>query len=283
MKKYYLYMLAILVMASCSNKQRSHNEDDEDEDDEELVEKADSELKTKTYKFEQTKGMTTVTLTADFPVNGNEALKNSISEFISESIGGSYDGSLTDAQGMIDYYGENLMKSYGEIASEYTDDDYVHEIYYHETLTKSYETDGFVTYTDETQDYTGGVHGMYYIGGMTFRKSDGRRFDIDMMRHVEGYDFKQLLKEGLKKFFCEGDDQESISDDDLKEYLINLDGDIDDIPLPSCPPYLTDKGIHFIYQPYEISFYAAGTPEVIIPFEDAKPFLTNAAIEMIEK
>lgn len=39
-------------------------------------------------------------------------------------------------------------------------------------------------------------------------------------------------------------------------------------------------GITFIYQSYEITFYAAGRPTFTIPFSEAKPFLKPQAINL---
>lgn len=39
-------------------------------------------------------------------------------------------------------------------------------------------------------------------------------------------------------------------------------------------------GITFIYQSYEITFYAAGRPTFTIPFSEAKPFLKPQALNL---
>ena len=66
----------------------------------------------------------------------------------------------------------------------------------------------------------------------------------------------------------------------LKEELVSFSGSIDELPLPDFEPYLTEQGVTFIYQPYEISYYAAGKPEFTIPYNVVKPYLKAQAIEL---
>lgn len=39
---------------------------------------------------------------------------------------------------------------------------------------------------------------------------------------------------------------------------------------------MAPDGIHIMYQPLEICFWP-GEPEIVIPFDEAKPFLTDEA------
>ncbi len=57
-------------------------------------------------------------------------------------------------------------------------------------------------------------------------------------------------------------------------------GSIDGLPLPGSEPDLTERGVTFIYQPYEISYYAAGKPEFTIPSDAIRPYLTPQAVEL---
>ena len=100
-----------------------------------------------------------------------------------------------------------------------------------------------------------------------------------MMKGIDSPEFKRFIKEGLRKYFStEG--QEPISDDDLLQELVSYSGSIDELPLPDSEPYLTEKGIKFIYQPYEISYYAAGKPEFTIPYAAIRPYLTPQAVKL---
>ena len=50
---------------------------------------------------------------------------------------------------------------------------------------------------------------------------------------------------------------------------------------PVADPYMTEQGVHFLYQPYEIAPYAAGMPAFTISYEDIKPYLTIGALKLI--
>ena len=47
-------------------------------------------------------------------------------------------------------------------------------------------------------------------------------------------------------------------------------------------PGLTDDGIVFSYQPYDISCFAAGAFHFTIPYEKVKPFLTERGRRCVE-
>ena len=51
--------------------------------------------------------------------------------------------------------------------------------------------------------------------------------------------------------------------------------------MPDSQPYITKEGVKFTYQPYEISYYAAGAPTFTVPLVDIEPFLKNTAKEML--
>ena len=101
-----------------------------------------------------------------------------------------------------------------------------------------------------------------------------------MMQHLDRPSFKRLIKEGLKQFFCSDSKQKDMSDEDLLNELVSYDGSADQLPLPDAEPYMTEKGVTFIYQPYEISYYAVGRPEFTIPYDVVEPYLTPQALKL---
>jgi hypothetical protein len=44
---------------------------------------------------------------------------------------------------------------------------------------------------------------------------------------------------------------------------------------------MTEKGVEFLYQPYEIAPYAAGMPSFTLSYQDIRPYLTIGAQKMI--
>ena len=70
------------------------------------------------------------------------------------------------------------------------------------------------------------------------------------------------------------------SDNDLKSKLQGVKS-VSSLPLPSTPPFMTEKGYVLIYQQYEIAPYAMGMPGDTIPYNVLKPCLTPEAQKLI--
>lgn len=243
--------------------------------------KADGELATDSVKFEEKSKTQEIKIVFDYPTSGNQNLKNSIEEYISETLGGTYMGTLDNKDSLMQYYvaeqKDYLKKSLDDM--EGYDGDAL-------TLTaeirKAYETDQFVTYEYYTYEYLGGAHGMQYTGGATFRKSDGRRFAADILsnkRNIDYEEFNTLLKDGIKQYFS--DNGEKMTDKELQDAIVSGDY-VESLPLPKTAPYLTKDGVVFIYQPYEIFCYAAGAVKFTVPLDKIKPFLNAAVLKMID-
>ena len=266
--KLMLLMLAAIMTASCSNKSAKTVADEELE-----------ELTFKNYKFNRTEGMSTVTIEMEYPVSGEPAVVKGIINYLVEATGCDDDAEVKkNGQSIVDNAGEQRMHYLSSLAEEFKDDEYVSELYINETLKKEYENENFVTITDEQEDYTGGVHGMYYNGGRTISKKNGRYFTEDMIMCDEP-GFKELLKYGLKTYFCEFTGSNHLSDEELQQELQG--SSVDDLPMPACQPFLLKDGVKFIYQPYEISYYAAGAPNFTLSYDDIKPFLTSKGKKFI--
>ncbi len=236
-------------------------------------------LKTDTVSFEKVVGIYKVRLWADYPVEGGDSLVKKVREFINDFMGGAYDGPLADGQKMIDSNGELMYSSLQEECGD-VDNEEFNELFLYKIVNKSYETSTFVTFKTITSTYTGGLHGISYETGQTFSKVNGQSFGYDMMKNTESPEFKRLMKEGLKIFFGGDKDGQTMSDEDLKDELVSFCGSVDELPLPDSEPYMTKGGVTFIYQPYEISYYAAGKPEFTIPYDVIRPYLTAQAIKI---
>ena len=289
MRKYLITIVGLLVMLSCDQKSKSSSADDADNETEQIQER----LKTQnlTYSYEQDK--VEVSIDIDYP-KSNDLLGKAIAEFISEKLGGTYEEDLSKGQEVIDYYGDKLKAELKENRKNDLEDgmeeDYINGYSNDFSIKKIYETDRLVTFLLEHSIYLNGAHGVDYVYGQTFRKSDGRRFDAEMMRNLDHSDMYQIRKEGIREYFQGADidadpgtenEQKYIDDEELKEYIITEDN-INFMPMPRHAPYVTKKGITFSYQPYEISFYAAGAPEFTVPLKKMKPFLTQTARNLLE-
>ena len=279
-----LMAVAAVMLGSCGQKtaQGSGSSDSTAMLTNEAAEELDT-LTTDTISFSKVDGIYEVALAADYPVAGGDSLVKKVRAFINDYLGGAYEGSLDDGQAMIKRNGEytygELMERCGDV-----DPEEVNGLFLYKMVNKVCETNTYVTFLATTSEYTGGLHGIGFTSGHTFSKVDGRMFGYEMMKDTDSKAFNALIKHGLKTFFSkEGEDPEAMSDQDLLNELVSYGGPIDELPLPETEPYLTEKGVTFIYQPYEISYYAAGKPEFTIPFEAAKPFLTTQGLSYLTR
>lgn len=240
---------------------------------------ADGTFKTESVKFEKKEKKAEATIEAEYPTGGNTLLVNAVREYISEGLGGTYTGDLAQSDSLLDFYGKNMLAGMEEMASEYDGEDMI-TMTCSEEFKVECETDKYITYTQSSYNYTGGAHGLGSFAGTTFRKSDGRRFGYDMLHGTSDDGFRMLMKEGVKEYFMDSDNG-PVTDSTLPDYLLNVD-DINYMPLPQTEPYLTEKGMVFVYQSYEIAPYAAGQPTFIVPYSKIKPYMTVTALRLVE-
>lgn len=217
-------------------------------------------------------------LKVEFPVTDNKVLENAITEFIIEELGGTYNDDLINGNAIIKYYGNTL---YNEITNEAKEfgDEYNPSLEYSQSIIKIHETKLYVTYIADTYVFMGGAHGTSTKAGCTFRKNDGRRFSYNMLHNTERAEFKQMIKQGLRKYFANLGTE--ITDDETLASMLITESDVNYLPLPESEPYLTDQGVVFIYQQYEIAPYAAGMPKFTISYRDIMPYLTTTALNYI--
>lgn len=155
----------------------------------------------------------------------------------------------------------------------------------------SVNTPKYVTYDVGYYVYSGGAHGGYLSFGQTFRCSDGRRMGWNMIDPAKHPQLVKLLTQELCEYFAaDTEDKHTLSEQELWEHLLLYD-DPDTpenelelgLPLPHYAPYLTEDGMAFVYQQYEIAAYACGMPGSTIPYDRIKPLLTEWAKKMLPK
>lgn len=231
-----------------------------------------------------------VELTVDYPTAGPEALVDSVRAYIATEVksfymarldgDGSprpaeYSGDLKDGKALVDFHSEHILADMQDIYRSLTKDVGT-EMYMTDQghIRRTSENDSIVSYEAGCYQYEGGAHGLYWIEGTTFRKSDGKRIVINLdLSKVDA--MQPLLREGLATYLRDNGAETTI-DDLLKSDTFISDGQI---PLPSTNPYLTADGVKFVYQEYEIGPYAIGTPTFTIPLKDIQhiqPFIDNS-------
>ncbi len=229
-------------------------------------------MKIDTLKFNQKEANVLVEYAVDYPAAGDEPLVNVVREFVNEVLGDAYTGNLAAGDSLVDFYGKSSVASLKRDAQEYGAPSDA-PLTVQSTIKKLYETDKLVTFYSETYNYAGGAHGGMTVSAVTFRKSDGRKFGVDILKDRYNGAFTDAVKNGLKKYF------NVRTDADLENCL--LDVKAYNIPMPQNPPFFTKDGLTFVYQQYEIASYAAGMPTFSIPYSIAKDFLVHAAADVI--
>lgn len=203
--------------------------------------------------------------------NAGKALTNSVNEWTSEVLGNSYTGNYSDSKKMITYYVNETLRSLQEIVAEDTEGGL--SLFRNFYISKMSEGKSYLTMSFFCDEFIGGFHGLLTLSGVTFRKSDGRRIGWDVFfTYRDG--FEELMTDSLKAYF--GVD----TDEELRNQLLK-DNEYPLVPLPRCGPLFTTKGVLFQYQSYEITSYANGMPNFILPYEQLKPYMTETARRLV--
>ncbi len=230
----------------------------------------EKELKVRLAELELSDGQNRAAISIDLPEGSNKQLNQAIMEYVNEMLGGSYKGALTDGDSLIRFYAQGMLDELKDMHSDVEDNmEYTNEA----TMRKGYENGQIVTYEVGMETFAGGAHGYGIAGGVTFRKSDGRRIDKNILpaNIDENSEWKKLMKEGMKAYF------DVKTDDEMQEML---DVDINDLPMPESNAYFTAVGMVLPYQSYEIACYASGRPETVIPYDKLEQFVNATGREI---
>lgn len=132
-------------------------------------------------------------------------------------------------------------------------------------------TNQFVTYADTCYQYSGGAHGSTVFSAASFTLADSKEWGYNMFAPSKIGDLKQMVVKALAKQYFE-----AATEEDFAQMLLVP---VDSVPLPTCPPYITDKGIAFTYQQYEIAPYSAGMPWCVLSFFDVHNLISKEFAE----
>ena len=213
-----------------------------------------------------------VSIVVEYPDNAPAALSYAIGEYICESLGGTWTGVCTDYPAILSYYVKSLTSEYEAYNAEVGGAG--RGCFDRVVIRKYAETDKYLSYMISRDLYLGGAHGSQLLGGITLRKSDGRRMGWELFTGQYNEDFTRLIKDGLMAYW------NLSSEAQLKENFMNVN-DYYSVPLPSCPPIFSQEGVTFIYNEYEIAAYALGRPQFTVAYEDLEPFMMVTAKKLL--
>lgn len=203
-----------------------------------------------------------------------KGVRRAVSEWLEESLGGTFDGDKGDMRAVVAHYGNMYVDKLNSISSEGVPD--YAELSYSVRMEKIFETDKVVTYGLTIDTDLGGAHPQSMELGATFSKADGKRLTWDMVSSEGMTGLKHVVKEMLKDYF------NAKTDDELMNCVQGVEN-VSEIPLPKMPPYMTEEGFVVMYQQYEIAAYAMGMPGDTIPYKVIKPYLTDEVCKLIEQ
>lgn len=223
-----------------------------------------------------------VSLHADYPTGGATAVVvDSIRRYIAETIQGDVRLAGEPEQLLTSAYKkvyEDMKAERDELLEDVSD---VPPFSIYCEIKKGTDTKKYVSYLTTYGEYQGGAHGTNYGTGVTFDKATGRQMGWNMLKDTDKPEFRKMIKEGLRQYFQSYD--ADVSTDELLKDFLYTDADIDNLPLPAWAPYLTEEGMLFSYQQYEIAAYAAGIPAFVISYDQLKPYLTEAGAALIKE
>lgn len=222
-----------------------------------------------------------------FPTAGPDSIRTAVAQYLievlthvtpnidtgneQETAARTFQGKTTDGKAIMAHYIKTYSEGFETWLKEI--DTPVSMMYQEVNASKIWETNDVMTYTVETDHFMGGVHGGFLVYGQSFRKQDGKRIQpIDTTKVDQ---MQKMMYEALRRDYFNEQGMPN-TDEDIAQILFDKR-----LPLPSKYLVMTDKGIGFIYQQYEITAYAYGLPNFVIPYDQIKPYMTTEAIELI--
>ena len=158
----------------------------------------------------------------------------------------------------IEYESSN-MEWMEETIKEYGEDGIIYHSSYSSTLSEIAYFDGhYLSFCQQEYDYQGGAHGMPLWIGLTFDLETGERLSLpDVIANSE-----EELNSIVTEYFAE---YINVNPEEFWEDALDI---VRDEICFESDFYLTEDGIKFYFHPYALSYYAAGFPEVTIPYDE---------------
>lgn len=226
-----------------------------------------------------------VRIMAQYPTPVTGVLSANIASWVRSRLGTGLPPDTMDVQSVVDYYGSRLFS--GAFAGSGKPD-----LRFDATVRFVAQRRNYVSMRFMLRQCAGGTPGLTTDVGTTFRRTDGVAFGWNMLRDTSDIRLHNIMREGVRSYFATLLREKEVSDISLVSLLesnySNSSSDEDftilrRFPLPKCQPYLSRRGMTFVYQPYEIAPYSAGAPQFTVPFSEIKPYLSDVGQRLIRK
>ena len=168
----------------------------------------------------------------------------------------------TDVEAACKLWVEQMLNSYSDDGEEVDEEDaWMYDFEYSRSgeFAGACKSRHLQTYTGSDYEYTGGAHGYTGIGHEVFDMTTGEIVTEEDL-FAEGYEenVAELLAASLEDYLAENEED--------PESMFSL-------PEPNGNFAVSEEGITWTYNPYEIAPYSMGIFDLLVSWDDLKPYL----------
>ncbi|MEL1244655.1 DUF4163 domain-containing protein [Flavobacterium sp. DGU11] len=265
MKRYITLALTLFLLTACK-KEKEETTLTESPGTESPAESAALSFEPKTYSKKSTickKECTYVDIKVPEAMNGNPAIADSINQALfkmSRSI--VYFGEKPTNSKDYEELTASFIKSYDDLAKKFPEEaenSWEAKI----NATKEYQSDNIINFKVNNLMYTGGAHGYEGNRAVIIDVKTGRTLKrSDILKDEKGFT-AYAEKEFRKKFKIPAGKPINSAGMMFEKNIFTLPQNI----------FYTDKGLLLLYNPVEISSFADGAKELVLPYSEVDQFL----------
>lgn len=250
MKKLAAYLLLLIVFTACNNQKNKTNDTTNITSHDTLTY---SYKKIQVYHSPVKKQRDTTFAAINYPLfkdeNLNEYIKRQVFDFFDPQE------KATSYQDIAN----SFVNGYNDFIKENTDSEQAWYLKIHIKVVRQHQN--YIAIAYQHEDYAGGAHGNAYTAFLNYNLSSHTPITIDTL--FEKKDKSKLLEIAEKVF---KKNEGLTPTQSLTENYFFENGKFD----LAKNFYISNKGLVFLYNNYEIKPYVNGTTELIIPFTEIK-------------
>lgn len=160
-----------------------------------------------------------------------------------------------------------------QMAAQAAAEDTVYASSYQAALRRVYDDDSLQSWQFDYDIYVSqAAHPSKGTSGITLRKSDGQPVR-PQLRDTDSPSFRQLLKQQVVQWLKDEMEEPDVTPETLRHYLSPSIRDVNALPLPQQPPYLTTWGIALCYDEGELIGALHSSVVIILPDDQAVPYI----------
>ena len=225
-----------------------------------------------------------VDIHAEYPSPITGKLSANIAAWVRGKLGKGTPADTMSVASVVSYYGNTRYNSY--IAGS---DSAPHSLYKADCRIDG-NRKNYISLNFTLAECAQGAHCITSVSGITFRKSDGMPFGWNMIKDTTAKNFRNLMREGVRSYIRKTLGENNVSDENFRSLLASepepdpASGNLlKHFPIPETAPYLSQGGMTFVFQPYEIAPLSLGAPKFTIPFRDIEQHMTKEALTLLKK